>query len=85
MPKVFASVILKDNKIMQWKIGPKTFLDCLDINHLITRYPNYSFESTFYEAENIKYYNEDTRALFKDWFRQWKIHEDFVGMKPYKN
>lgn len=82
---IVASVILKDNKIMQWKVGQNRLKDKYNIEGLIKAHPEYSFQEKEWDVHNITGHNKVFSKYSKKWFRQWELHEDFVGDSPFED
>jgi hypothetical protein len=84
--EVYASVLLLDNKILNWKVGETywesplfvyTSLDMwFDVDDLEARY-------TSWTVHTPEEHNRVFQELAPEWFKQWEIHEKFKGFKPY--
>lgn len=86
---VYASVLLKNNKIINWKIGERKWTHPLDMSRKIKvpfnmdDYKDETVEHTAFEVNNSKEHNEAFSKLAREWFRQWELHEEFYGQSPY--
>ena len=87
---VYASVLLKDNKITNWKIGERRWLHHMDMTRRVKHpfslddYADETVESKAWEVNNSEEHSRVFEVLAKEWFKQWKIHEDYEGSPAYK-
>lgn len=81
---IWVSVLLKDNKIIDLKVGQHRIIQRYDMNNLIRHYPDYSYAENKY----VVYSSEDHNRIFekdaKQWMKQWGIHKDFDGCLPFE-
>lgn len=85
---IWANVVLKDNKIVNWSVGERKW----EHHFSMTRYFKVPFnfddykdeivQNLSWEVQNDKEHNDVFEILAPEWFRQWEIHEDFKGSKP---
>ncbi len=81
--EIYASVILKDNKIKMWKVAAATLSRDYDITKTIQEHPEYAYEEVTFTANN---HEEHSNIFCKDsveWLSQWKLHEEFEGISPF--
>ncbi len=76
---VYASVILKDNKIVVWKVGQYSCKDYLFDPNI------YTVQEQAFVVNSSEEHNRVFEKDAKDWFRQWDLHEDFRGMSPFED
>lgn len=82
---VYASVLLLDNKIMNYKIGNRAWKHPFDMTW---RFPlpdnidEYSVQSNCWEVNNSEEHNEAFN-MGREWMKQWEVHEDYKGFDPY--
>lgn len=81
--KICVSVILKSNKIMNWKIGQFSLKDKYNIDLLIEKDPEYSFQEHYFEAKNDKEHNNIFEIISRNWLKRWELHQEFVGESPF--
>lgn len=84
--KVYASVVLLDGKIYNWKVGQSCwnsayeakvrFSDFDKLDKMIVRH---TYWVVYSPEEHQKVFEKHA----KEWFKKWQIHEDHVGEKPY--
>lgn len=86
---VYASVLLLDDKIMNWKVGERKWKHNMDMTRRINRpfslddYVGEMVESIGFEANNSEEHNHAFEVLAPEWFKQWEIDES-LGNPPYK-
>ena len=79
-----AWVVLKDGKIISWKCGIGVYeSNIYEVRNLRIDYDSdsYTFENTEFTGSNIK----SLMNQVKNWMRQWPVHEDFDGFRPYED
>lgn len=81
---VVASVILKDNKIIFWKIGESSLKNSFSIEALIKDHPRYSYQEKKWTVNNDDEHNDIFYKYSREWFKQWEVHEDHVGCSPFE-
>lgn len=84
--KVFASVLLLDGKIYGWKIGDRYWDSPYEVRMKINDFDKLDrmrAEHTYWIVYNSKEHNDVYEIHAKEWFKQWEIHEDLPGFKPY--
>ncbi|MDP4158201.1 MAG: hypothetical protein Q8911_00355 [Bacillota bacterium] len=83
---VFASVLLLDGKIENWKIGghPKKHAGDWSNFWKLDRINDYTVEHTEFIVNNQKEHNESFERLAPEWFKKWQIASEFIGSKPYR-
>lgn len=84
---IYASVLLLDNKIYNYKIGARYWETIFDMTW---RFPIHSIDTSKltvkhekFEVHNDKEHEEVFNILAREWFRKWEIHKDYKGSKPY--
>lgn len=81
--EIYASVILKDNKIKMWKVAASKLSRDYNIARLIEERSEYAYEEIAFTANN----NEEHCKIFSkdavDWLNQWELHEEFEGFSPF--
>lgn|GEM_PF-2323813 len=84
--KVYASVLLLDGKIENWKIGgsPKKHAGDWSNFWKLDRINDYTVQFTEFVVNNDKEHNEAFEKLAPEWLKQWLIADDFVGSRPYR-
>jgi len=80
---IVASVILKDNRIMLWKVGENRLSDKYNIEGLIREHPEYSYKEKEWIVNNGGVNNKVFYECLKKWFNQWKLHEDHMEGSPF--
>lgn len=84
--KVYASVLLLDGKIYNYKIGQSFWENPLEVK---MRYSDFekidrmTVEHTCFEVNNSEEHNTAFKVLAMDWFKNWEIHELHVGSRCY--
>lgn len=87
---VYASVLLKDGKITNWKIGQRRWEHNMDMTRMfklpfnLADYEGETVESTSWEVNNDKEHNEVFESLAREWMKQWEVHEECNGNPPYR-
>jgi len=89
---VYASVLLKDNKIANWKIGERCWESNMDMARRISHskpfnmadYAGETVESIGFEVNSSEEHNHAISVLAENWFRQWEIHENCEGQPAYE-
>lgn len=83
--KVYASVLLLDGRIEEWKIGNPPKTEPLDFKAYWKRdrLADYRAEFTEFVVNNDQEHDDAFRKLAPEWFRQWELAEDFHGSPPY--
>ena len=83
--KIYASVLLLDNKIDNWKVGQYEWKDMGNITNYwkIDRINDYTVKTTFWEVNSSEEHNLIFTKLSSEWFKQWELADDFMGGKPY--
>lgn len=79
--KVYAMVILYDNKIVGWKatISP-IYVDNLDVKY----YPDIPYsEMKVLSNTFIGQASDVWDRQVTDWYRQWEVHELYKGFVPH--
>jgi hypothetical protein len=83
--KVYASVILLDGKLYNWKVGQHAWLCPGEVKICFSDFDKMNrmtVEHTFWEVGNPTEHNQAFDQA-KEWLKQWPIHENHVGAKPY--
>ena len=87
MAKVFASVLLRDGKIWNWKISGNPKYNVYDWSmRLSDRLDEWNMQSVV-----IEFYDDSTEqrnSIFStsapNWFKRWELHEEYyLPNKPY--
>lgn len=84
--KVYASVLLLDGKIENWKVSGNSKKMPGDWSSFwkLDRLNDYKVQFTEFVVNNAKEHNEVFEKLAPKWFGQWPIADDFVGSRPYR-
>lgn len=86
---VYASVLLKDNKIINWKIGERKWKHNMDMTRMfklpfnMDGYEGETVESIGFEVNSDVEHNKTFSELAKEWFKQWEVHEEYNGSGVY--
>jgi len=86
---VYASVLLKDGKIIDWKIGQRKWTHIFDMARMFKRpfnqddYAGETVESIGFDVNNSEGHNRVFSDLAREWFKQWEISES-LGNPPYR-
>lgn len=80
---IYASVLLKDNKIKLWKVGQNKLSDSYNTSALAEQHPEYSYKEICFTVNNNDEHNNAFDVLSREWFKQWEVHEDFRGINPH--
>ncbi|MBX4267171.1 hypothetical protein [Clostridium estertheticum] len=83
--KIYATTILKDNKIIYWKVGQNRLKDTYNIENLIKNHPSYSYEEHCFEVNTSTEHKNIFQIESVEWFRQFGLHEKFKGISPFDN
>lgn len=84
--KVYASVLLLDGKIYNYKIGDSYWEHPTEAKMRYSDFKNIDrmrVEHTFFEVNNDAEHNAAFEVLATDWFKQWAVHENHVGARCY--
>lgn len=81
--EIVASVILKDNKIMLWKVGQNPLSDKYSIEGLTEAHPEYSYAEKKWTVYNDLGHSKVFNQYSKKWMKQWEVHEDRLGGSPF--
>jgi hypothetical protein len=84
--KVYASVLLFDNKIVMWKVG-SSYWSQPGVVSVKGRLPGHILEGrTVWKEFEVKD-NYENNMVFqwhsKQWFKNWEIHEKHAGVPAY--
>lgn len=82
--EIVASVILKDNKIMLWKVGQNPLSDKYMVGGLEKDHPEYSYFEKRWTVHNNLGHNKVFDEHSKNWLKKWELHEDFRGSSPFQ-
>jgi hypothetical protein len=84
--KIYASVLLFDNKIVMWKVGPGYWSQPGVVSvksklpgHILEGETDYTSFTVTNDYEHERVFNFDSKL----WFKNWDIHEEHAGVKPY--
>lgn len=89
--ELHASVLLWENQIVRWKVGPSYWEDPTAISFR-GEIPNLrevfdNGELSVQHKTFVVHDDEEHEAVFRKhaakWFKQWKIHQNHRGGKPY--
>lgn len=83
--KVYASVILLDDKIYKWKIGMNYWESAGQATLFIRSWDDFKrMESKYiaFEVNNPDEHEEAFSTKAPEWFAQWEAHEDIMGAPP---
>ncbi|MBD1379133.1 hypothetical protein [Metabacillus arenae] len=84
--EVYASVLLLDNKIYNYKIGQHYWEYPFQVK---MRYSDFDkldkmeAKYTSFTVENDEEHENAFRIHAREWFKQWEIHKENIGSKPY--
>ena len=89
---VYASVLLLDNKIINWKIGDRRWTDIFSMTRRIRRdrpfnindYTGETVESIGFEVNNSDEHDHAFAVLAKEWFKNWEVHPNHEGGPAYR-
>jgi len=84
--KVYASVLLLDGKIYNYKIGQNYWEHPGEVKMRITDFhkiDRMTVEHTYFEVNNDQEHRDAFAVLAVNWFKNWEIHEDHVGSGCY--
>jgi len=83
---IFASVLLLDGKIENWKIVNYPKKHPLEFTGFWKRdrLNDYACEWKEFVCNNGKEHNEAFEEWAPEWFKQWLIADDFKGSPPYE-
>ena len=86
--RIFASVVLLDNKIMNWKIvnyrwTKKNMGDSKQQLIIYDYLDKITVRSRSFIAHSPKEHSKIFKVKARKFFKQFEIHEWFRGMKPY--
>lgn len=76
---IYASVLLVNNKIYDWKVGQNYW----DERDLRIKDGTVNIESTSWEVNSSEEHDQVFTIHAKEWMKQWDIHEDYNGFYPY--
>jgi hypothetical protein len=81
---LFASVLLLDNKIENWKVVnyPKKTLSFTHYWNL-DRLNDYVSFNKEWIVNNDKEHNQVFEELAPEWFKQWELADNYMWAKPY--
>ena len=84
--KLYASVLLYDNKIVMWKVGESYWEDYTrvsvkgrlpgPIREMKTVYTDFEAKDSY---ENNRIFDWDSKL----WFKNWEVHEQCAGAPAY--
>ncbi len=83
--ELHASVVLKDNKIISWKVGNGKLRDKYMIDILIKTNPEYLYQEKTWVVNNEAEHREVFEIYSTKWLDKWEIHKDFQGFNPHIN
>lgn len=84
--KVYASVLLLDGKIYNYKIGEDYWKHPLEVKMRFSDFEKIdrmTVEHTYFEVNNVEEHNAAFKVLAREWFKSWEIHEDHIGARCY--
>ncbi|MGG2091295.1 hypothetical protein AB1283_00830 [Bacillus sp. S13(2024)] len=84
--KVYASVLLLDNKIYNWKIGQRYWDSPFSMTIRTSDMEKFSKMKTKYihwEVNTSDEHQEVFEKHAREWFKQFEIHEEYIGSDPY--
>lgn len=80
--RIFANAVLKDGKLIFWKTGKL----CLELYDFFDDFRNiglnFAMEEETGRYELVTKWIKETDSD-KEFYRQYELHEDFKGIKPY--
>lgn len=80
--KLYASVILLDNKIENWEVSEKKKEDFI-IMIKPDRVNDYKVEHLCFVCENEEEYSKVFNELAPNWFKQWKHADRYCFVRAY--
>jgi hypothetical protein len=82
---IFASVLLLDGKIENWKVGGH-IKGVSDFSGFwkMDRLNDYKAEHKEFIANTSEEHNRIFSVDSAEWFRQWQVAEDYKGFIPYE-
>ena len=82
-----ASVLLLENQIIQWKVGPNAWENVYSITIRgeipLGGLDALAVQSTTWTVHDDKEHNDVFQKHAGKWFKQWKMHKNHRGAKPY--
>lgn len=86
--KVFASVLLLDGKIYNWKIVNYNWTTPMEVKMRYSDFPlidegRFTVESIGFETNNSHEHELAFNEWSREWFRQWEVSERKIGGAPY--
>lgn len=84
--KVYASVLLLDDKIYNYKIGQNYWKSPMYVTMRTSDFDKMDrmrVEYTFFEVSDSEEHSKAFDVYARDWFKQWEVHEEYVGSKCY--
>lgn len=82
---IVSSVILKNNKITQWKTGQFSLKDRVNIERLIKLNPEYSYFENKWVSNNDLEHEKIFDVYSKEWFKKWELVENYHGISPFED
>lgn len=84
--KVFASVLLLDGKIYDWKIKNTHWEDPNEITMRISDFdkiPRMEVKWTSFTVNNDEEHNRAFEEDAREWYKQWEVSEHVLYCSPY--
>lgn len=84
--RVYASVLLLDGKIYNYKIGQNHWEHPAEVKMRLSDFnkiDRMTVEYTYFEVNNDEEHNAAFEVLARDWFKNWEIHENYIGSRCY--
>jgi hypothetical protein len=82
--KLYASVLLLDNKIENWKVSDRP-KEVLGFTHCWNwdRLNDYTGDIKEFEVNNGEEHEKVFTTLAPEWFKQWEHADDYKGFRAY--
>lgn len=83
--KLYASALLLDGKIENWKVVDYPWIDIYGIKNYWKRdrMKDYTIVSQEWEVNNDKEHNDVFTMHAPKWFKQWELADDYRLASPY--
>jgi len=82
---LYASVIIKNNKIKVWKVGDRKLSEKYLVDDLIEQHPEYGYHEKKWLVNDSNEHQDVFEKLAPEWFLQWPHADDYVGFPAYSD
>jgi hypothetical protein len=83
---VYASALLLNNKIYNWKIGQRYWKNPFDMTWhfpLPNNMDDFTVKTNKWMVNTPQEHEEVFQKHAREWFKQWNVHEGYIGSSPY--